>query len=295
MHRRRAFAVLVAALSSTVAGSADAEERTGCSVDAPGPLDEAQARAAANLTCSELARLHGNRGRYRITVVPNSKGLALRIGSPDGATTTEVNDVDDLFATIPELVGRVVTWQRSQMPPMSASEVETCNQGNAHVRFVSKNERAVLYRIARGSTDSTPVCEGPCEVDLPICDQYQIGSDGHRTTNLFALEAKNGENVLLESKDNGSNRSFGTGLVIAGSILPVVGLVLIAQQDHDGDKMVQNAGAAALVGGLLCLAGGLGILASGHQGTVEQARIPTWKPAPEAASATFPLSLSGTF
>lgn len=168
-----------------------------------------------------------------------------------------------------------------------------------------------LYRAPRGTTDYETVCTAPCDMDLPINDEYRIGGNGTKTTPSFRLKASAGGRVTL--KVDGANwfGIVGGGtLAVAGAFVAYAGLLLAAGSNTSGSSR-DGSGTA----GLACLAFGgaataLGAFVFARSSTTEVAQVspkaaddaflraPSWRSASateHGSRATFPLLFERRF
>jgi len=149
-----------------------------------------------------------------------------------------------------------------------------------------------LYRAPRGTTDYETACAAPCDMELPIDDEYRIGGNGTKTTPSFRLKASAGGRVTL--KVDGANWF---GIVGGGT--------LASSSSREDSSTV----------GLGCLAFGaaataLGAFAFARSSTTEVVqtspkaagdafvRAPSWRTASateHGSSATFPLLFERRF
>ena len=169
-------------------------------------------------------------------------------------------------------------------------------------------------------------CEAPCDVELPLSDEYRIVGAGVRTSSNFHLAAQSGERVVLDV-NTGSKAGFigGVILVPVGGLTILIGLLVVAagavqntvsydyttgsyNSVHDGSDLTRSGwitvaiGAAATLGGILMITGNRTSVdqepAQARIGGDTWAHLPTWRDDQSAIGAPKPVSLpifSGAF
>ena len=161
----------------------------------------------------------------------------------------------------------------------------------------------VLYRAAQGTTDYETICEAPCDMDLPINDDYKIGGNGTKTTERFKLKAYSGRVILKVDGANWFGIVGGVTLATVGATVGYVGLLLAAGAgEHGRSRDNGPVGLTAfLVGGVATALGGYAFVRSNTTDVIQTApkpgdgallHLPSWRSvsATEHGSpATFPL------
>lgn len=168
-----------------------------------------------------------------------------------------------------------------------------------------------LYRAPHGTTDFETVCEAPCDMELPINDDYKIGGNGTKTTPRFKLKAQGGGSVTL--KVDGANwfAIIGGGtLAVAGGMTSYAGL-LMAAAGSDNSSRNGSAGTAGLacfvIGGVVAALGAYAFVRGNSTDIVQTGpkaakdafvRPPSWRSASateQGNRASFPLVFERRF
>ena len=168
-----------------------------------------------------------------------------------------------------------------------------------------------LYRAPHGTEDFETVCEAPCDMDLPINDDYRIGGNGTKTTPRFKLKAQGGGSVIL--KVDGANwfAILGGGtLAVVGGMTSYVGLLMAAagSDNHSSSDETGTAGLACFViGGVVAALGAYAFVRGNSTDIVQTGpaaakdafvRAPSWRSASateQGNRASFPLLFERRF
>ena len=166
-----------------------------------------------------------------------------------------------------------------------------------------------LYRAPHGTTDFETVCEAPCDMQLPINDDYKIGGNGTKTTARFKLNAPGGGSVTLRVDGANWFAIIGGGtLAVVGGMTSYVGLLMAASSDHSSNESAGTAGLACfLIGGTVAALGAWAFVRGNSTDIVQTGpkpakdaflRSPSWRTASateHGSAATFPLVFERRF
>jgi hypothetical protein len=99
-------------------------------------------------------------------------------------------------------------------------------QGKVWVHIESGHELVLEGRPPSGSFG--PVCNEPCDAELPLAYTYRLTGSGIRSSRDFTLEAAPGQHVVLTVK-TGSKGGFTGGIVLVsvGPALALIGLLVV--------------------------------------------------------------------
>jgi hypothetical protein len=102
----------------------------------------------------------------------------------------------------------------------------------AFVHIESTRPVQVLYSNSKTAFDWDPVCESPCDAQLPIEGSYKIRGSGMVTSSEFRLSAQPGQRVVLHvSPGAKSGIVWGSVLAGVGVLSTLIGLVVISGAD----------------------------------------------------------------
>jgi len=170
---------------------------------------------------------------------------------------------------------------------------------------------AYLYRAPRGTNDYETACAAPCDMELPIDDEYRIGGNGTKTTPSFRLKASAGGRITLKVDGPNWFGIVGGGtLAVTGVTVAYAGLLLAAGSGNSGSSREDSStvGLGCLVFGAAAAAlGGFAFARSSTTEVVQTSpkaagdafvRAPSWRTASateHGSSATFPLLFERRF
>jgi hypothetical protein len=201
-------------------------------------------------------------------------------------------------------VERVIVAASTKVPPMpKTTEIPSTPppppppmRGPLVWVHIASPKHVTLNRRLDEGADWVKACESPCDIELPIADQYEIAGLGNGPSKDFHLQASPGQSVVLSIEPPSiGGIVLGGGLVLAGGvglyISVLVGLTVAAVCSDPGQSCGANPGwvGAAISGGAMA-AGGIILYMSAktdinqHESTPQPAmppqnaylRQPTW-------------------
>ncbi len=282
----------------------------------PPPATSAPAGAAALLTHDPTAVVDtvylrsGGVVRGRVADIATGEHVAI-LTSTGELRTVPWSDVDRVVVANTDRPVLPAPRAPKAAPPPPLQPDPPAMVGPFAFVHIEASGTTYLYRAPHGTTDFETVCEAPCDMQLPINDDYKIGGNGTKTTARFKLNAQGGGSVTL--KVDGANwfAIIGGGtLAVVGGMTSYVGLLMAAAgSDHSSSS--DGAGTAGLAcfvigGGVAAL--GVWAFVRGNSTDIVQTgpkaekdaflRTPSWRAASateHGSAATFPLIFERRF
>jgi hypothetical protein len=115
------------------------------------------------------------------------------------------------------------TGQTSSDAP--AAPVAATGTVNVHIK---SDAPVTLEHRATPSAAWETSCSSPCDVAVPVGDEFQVSGDGLNPSKPFHLDASKGKVSLDVSVGRKSSQKVGTGVAIAGAAFGVAGILVIA-------------------------------------------------------------------
>lgn len=279
------------------------------------PAGFAPAAAAALLTQDPSAVVDtvylrsGGVVRGRVTDIATGDNVAI-LTSTGELRTVPWSDVDRVVVANTDRPVRPAPRAPKGAPPPLQPDPPAMVGPFAFVHIEASGS-TYLYRAPHGTSDFETVCEAPCDMQLPINDDYMIGGNGTKTTARFKLKAQGGGSVTLKVDGPNWFAIVGGGtLAVVGGMTSYVGLLMAAAgSDHSNSS--DGAGTAGLAcfvigGGVAAL--GIWAFVRGNSTDIVQTspkaekdaflRTPSWRTASateHGSSATFPLVFERRF
>jgi hypothetical protein len=128
-----------------------------------------------------------------------------------------------------------------------------------------------LYRRPQGRSGFEHACSSPCDMDLPLGDDYHLIGSGMPQTKDFSLQGSPGDRVTLAVSPPSIGGILGGGTLIGvGSMVMYIGALVALAGSGESDSTCVNgrcssssSGGGAVSGGLIALAVGAGATALG--------------------------------
>jgi hypothetical protein len=157
-----------------------------------------------------------------------------RSAPPPANSTTPRPGADGVF---------VVPPPTDSPPPMSGPLARVHVDAPRHVS---------LYRKPPGAENWYLACSSPCDVRLPLDDDYRVQGTDVKRSDTFKLHAINGEAVVRADPSSLTGSIFGGILATVGGITALVGLVAVPEKkSRTGGAIALAIGSALVVGGFL--------------------------------------------
>ena len=260
--------------------------------------------------------------------------VVLKSGGMVRGTLIEILPNDHATVTLATGQNAIIQWDHihhierggAAVPTPAPAAARTTREPTARVHVESDHPVSIERRVSVRTWAFA--CEAPCDVELPLSDEYRIVGPGVRTSSTFHLAAQAGERVVLDV-NTGSKAGFigGVILVPVGGITILIGLLVVAAgavenntttydyttnsyttSVHDGSDLTRSGwitvaiGAAATLGGILMITGNRTSVdqepAQARIGGDTWAHLPTWRDDQSAIGAPKAVSLpifSGAF
>jgi len=156
-------------------------------------------------------------------------------------------------------------------PTRSSAAPVPSSTGTADVH-VRADRPVTLEELPEGSSGWRPVCEGPCDVDVPLGRPYRIRGEDMQSSKAFSLYAAPGDRVVLDVRPSSKGvRTAGNALLYTGigamgwGVVSVgVGVVTALY----GGLFTLNTNGSGAIYGELILVTGLGFVAVGIPMTI---------------------------
>lgn len=101
-------------------------------------------------------------------------------------------------------------------------------RGSSAFVHVTADEGIVLESLVPGSGRWDLVCMAPCDVELPLANQYRIGGPNIRTSSPFGVSASPGQRVLITvAPASKAGFTGGVTLLSTGGAATGIGLVVL--------------------------------------------------------------------
>jgi len=159
--------------------------------------------------------------------------VALGVGRTDPVPV--VGGAGGVAGTVP------VVGADTAPPPMSGPRAMVHLDAPRHVS---------LYRIPAGTEKWVLACTSPCDIELPVGDDYRVQGTDVKRSDTFRLNVVNGNATIRVDPSSLGGSIMGGVLATAGGITALTGLLVLPSKD-------------TRVGGVVALAIGLGLLVGG--------------------------------
>ncbi len=163
--------------------------------------------------------------------------------------------------------------------------------GDARVRVHVNAPRPVTLDHRTKDTPWQPVCESPCDTEVPVEGRYRITGDGvHRSRPFRLAPSANGQVTLDVDPGSSAAHAGGVVMLIAGIPAAAVGAILVIVGVAVTNKGTTEAvGAFTLLGGAGLTVAGVVLVGNNSTGVTQSpevplpstARLPTFVPTNE--------------
>ena len=269
------------------------------------PMAMAQGKASVSGRVDRVELDDGTEARGTITEIVPLDHVTLR--GADGSVTTigwsRVRRIERDVAAPADAsttTSPPAAASGSSAPPAPPPGMKVVPAVRVHI---DGNRAAVLERRTSEEYEWVTACVSPCDVNVPVGDQYRISGDGVRPSSSFFLKASAGEHVRLRVSTSSSTASgWGKALLIGGGVITLLGLASSDSSSGSPRGPVIAVGViAGAVGAVLVLANLDTTYSQSTEARVPVARtrleLPAWRVDPDAPKSSIldvPI-LRGTF
>jgi hypothetical protein len=125
---------------------------------------------------------------------------------------------------------------------------------------IKSDEPVTLQHRANENAAWETSCSTPCDLPVPVGDEFQVTGDGLNASKPFHLDASKGKVTLDVTAGKKSSQKVGVGVAIGGAALGVAGILVMAlgappSETFDGQTTHTAHTNDLFIGGALVLGG----------------------------------------
>ena len=178
-------------------------------------------------------------------VAPGGDTVVLKNGGMIRGTLIEILPNDHATVQLPNGTSAIVQWseihhiERAAAPapapvptgpaPLPSSAPPPKITGPTILVHIDSTRRVSLMRRAPENGEWITACESPCDMQLPLNNEYRIAGSGVTQSSEFDLDGQPGQRVVIKA-NVGTTAGLTGGLIITGVglLVAIVGLYVIA-------------------------------------------------------------------